>query len=96
MLVTGVSGFIGRHLVRRLIERGDRVTCLVRTTSHIDEAESAGAHLVTGDVTDQASIEQALAVSQADIVFNLAGLTKTLRTDDFLREIGRASCRGSV
>jgi nucleoside-diphosphate-sugar epimerase len=41
--------------------------------------------LVTGDVPDWASIGRALAVSQAGIVFHLAGLTKALRTDDFLR-----------
>jgi nucleoside-diphosphate-sugar epimerase len=85
VLVTGASGFIGRHLVRRLTEFGNRVSCLVRATSHIDELWSAGAQLVTGDVTDPASIRQALAVSQAGIVFHLAGLTKALRTDDFLR-----------
>jgi nucleoside-diphosphate-sugar epimerase len=85
VLVTGASGFIGRHLVRRLIELGDRVSCLVRATSCIDELRSAGAQLVTGDVTDPASIRQALAVSQAGIVFHLAGLTKALRKDDFLR-----------
>jgi dihydroflavonol-4-reductase len=85
VLVTGASGFIGRHLVRRLIERGDRVSCLVRATSRIDELRSAGAQLVTGDVTDCASMGRALAVSQAGIVFHLAGLTKALRTDEFLR-----------
>ena len=85
VLVTGASGFIGRHLVRRLMERGDRVFCLVRATSRIDQLWSAGAHLITGDVTDQGGIERALAMSQADIVFHLAGLTKTLRTDDFMR-----------
>ena len=85
MLVTGASGFIGRHLVRRLIERGDRVLCLVRATSRIDELRSAGAQLVTGDVTDWISIGRALALSQARIVFHLAGLLKALRTDDFLR-----------
>ncbi|MGA2680074.1 MAG: NAD(P)-dependent oxidoreductase [Sedimentisphaerales bacterium] len=85
VLVTGASGFIGRHLVRRLTELGNRVSCLVRATSSIDELRSAGAQLVTGDLTDCASIKRALAVSQAGIVFHLAGLIKTLRTDDFLR-----------
>ena len=99
-MVTGASGFIGRHLVRRLIELGDRVSCLVRATSRIGELRSAGAQLITGDVTDCASIGRALAVSQAGIVFHLAGLTKTLRTDDFLRvnaggvESVAAACAG--
>lgn len=85
VLVTGASGFIGRHLVHRLIDRGCRVSCLVQATSSINELRLAGVQLVTGDVTDPASIGQALAVSQAGIVFHLAGLIKALRTDDFLR-----------
>ncbi|MEL6346974.1 MAG: NAD-dependent epimerase/dehydratase family protein [Myxococcota bacterium] len=31
VLVTGATGFIGANLVRRLLERGDRVRCLIRT-----------------------------------------------------------------
>jgi nucleoside-diphosphate-sugar epimerase len=85
VLVTGASGFIGRHLVQRMIERGWRVSCLVRATSRIDELRSAGAQLITGDVTDRAGAERALDVSQAGIVFHLAGLVKALRTDDFAR-----------
>ena len=85
VLVTGASGFIGRHVVHQLIERGRRVSCLVRATSRLDDLQSAGVHLITGDVTDRAGIGRALDVSQAGTVFHLAGLTKALRRDDFLR-----------
>ena len=85
VLVTGASGFIGRHLVQRLIQRGDRVSCLVRATSHIDELRSAGVHLITGDVTERVDMGRALEASQAATVFHLAGLTKALRADDFVR-----------
>jgi nucleoside-diphosphate-sugar epimerase len=85
VLVTGAGGFIGRHLVRRLIERGCRVSCLVRATSRIDELRSAGAQLITGDVTDRVGMASALTASQAGVVFHLAGLVKALGPDDFVR-----------
>jgi nucleoside-diphosphate-sugar epimerase len=100
VLITGASGFIGQHLVRRLIERGDRVSCLVRATSPIDELRSSGARLIVGDVVDRACIERAMAESRADVVFHLAGLLKAVRTADFARvnaggvESVAAACAG--
>jgi dihydroflavonol-4-reductase len=86
VLVTGASGFIGQHLVHRLIESGcRRVSCLVRATSGTEELRSAGAQLFTGDVTDRADMDRVLAASQPRIVFHLAGLLKALHPDDFLR-----------
>lgn len=85
VLVTGASGFIGRHLVQRMIERGCRVSCLVRAASRADDLRSAGVQRITGDVTDSAGIERALEVSQAGVVFHLAGLTKAMPRADFAR-----------
>ncbi len=72
VLVTGASGFIGYHLVKALIERGNEVTCLVRESSNLSRIEPLGVKLAHGDVTDPASL--APAVHGKDVVYHLAGV----------------------
>lgn len=85
VLVTGASGFIGGHLVGRLIARGCRVTCLVRATSHVGDLRLAGATIVHCDVTGRAAIVRALAAANARYVFHLAGLVRALSAAEFNR-----------
>ncbi len=85
VLVTGASGFIGVHLVRRLVVRGHSVSCLVRPTSQVKELLAAGAELVTGDVNDRAGVARAIAFANAGVVFHLAGLVRAMSPGDFMR-----------
>jgi len=85
VLVTGASGFIGMHLVRRLIARGYRVSCLVRATSRVDGLRAAGAVLFTCDVNDRAGVSRAMASSRAGIVFHVSGLVRAMCSAEFMR-----------
>ena len=71
VLVTGATGFIGHHLVKALLERGDLVTCLVRPTSDTSQLPTADLKLVVGDTRDPSSL--AKAVEGNDTVYHLAG-----------------------
>lgn len=82
-LVTGASGFIGTHLVRALVARGDEVICLVRSTSKLAAIDHLPIRFAQGDVTDAASV--AKAISDVDVVYHLAGLTKSLTREEFDR-----------
>jgi nucleoside-diphosphate-sugar epimerase len=82
-LVTGASGFLGSYVVEKLVERGARVRCLVRPTSIRDFLPSHGAEFVIGDVTDYASLRDALV--GVDFVFHVAGLIKARRPEDYYR-----------
>lgn len=68
-LVTGASGFLGRHLVRELLARGDRVRALVR--SHPAPSLPAAVDLHHGDVLLEETLPPAL--EGVDGVFHLAG-----------------------
>lgn len=56
IFITGATGFIGTHLVKRLVQSKHELYCLVRKTSNISELDKPGVTLITGDVTDKHSL----------------------------------------
>ncbi|MGB9604556.1 MAG: hopanoid-associated sugar epimerase [Bryobacteraceae bacterium] len=66
-LVTGVTGFVGWHVARVLIEKGWRVRALVRPGSAVRQLE---VEIVPGDLRDPASVRS--AVSGCAVVFHVA------------------------
>jgi nucleoside-diphosphate-sugar epimerase len=74
VLVTGGTGFIGSHLVERLVSVGENVRCLVRKTSNTKFLESLGVELTYGDITDKNSLIP--AVEGVEVVYHLAGISE--------------------
>jgi dihydroflavonol-4-reductase len=72
--VTGATGFIGGHLVPKLIARGDHVTCLVRNPDKATSLVQLGATLVKGDVSDRMVMREAMR--GVDGAFHIAALYK--------------------
>jgi UDP-glucuronate 4-epimerase len=86
ILVTGGAGFIGSHLTRRLLARGDRVTVLDDFNDYYDPArkrENVASLLATdgfreryqvaeGDIRDETLVDRLYAEGRFDAVIHLA------------------------
>jgi len=70
-LVTGGSGFLGRHLVERLVLEGYEVSVLTRIPESVASLRGLGIHPVGGDVRQWSSLRN--AVEGKDVVFHCAG-----------------------
>jgi UDP-glucose 4-epimerase len=66
ILITGGSGFIGQHLVRRFIEGGQEAYI------YDLQATSVSDNVIVGDVLDFGKLKQ--AVQRCDVVIHLVGL----------------------
>src|SRR3954471_12033452 len=73
VLVTGATGFIGAHVTRLLVERGDDVQVAVRASSSRDALDGLDVRFVTADVTDRRAMRRALR--GVERLFHVAGST---------------------
>jgi len=59
-LVTGAAGFLGSHVTRQLVARGEIVRVLMRPSSSNRAISDLSLEYVTGDLRDPASLERAM------------------------------------
>ncbi|MTI79292.1 MAG: complex I NDUFA9 subunit family protein [Firmicutes bacterium] len=78
ILVTGATGFLGRHVVKTLTNAGEKVRCLVRNPK---KADLPGVELVQGDVTDEVSL--AVACTGVDTIIHLVAIIRETKSTSF-------------
>jgi UDP-glucose 4-epimerase len=93
-LVTGGAGFIGSHLVARLVAEGHDVVVLDDLSTGDATAVAPAARLVVADVCDPAEVRA--AVEGREVVFHLAAHRAIARSIDDPAGTDRANSQGTV
>lgn len=81
--ITGANGFVGSHLVDRLVAEGHQVCALVRATSDLQWLKNKPVTLIKGDLDDAQALKQAF--TGVSVVFHVAGVVNSLDSDTFFR-----------
>ena len=102
VLITGISGFVGSRMARRLVDDGANVYGLVRRRSdgrmpanirHLGLGREI--HLIEGDLENIASIGKAITASEPDVIFHLAAQSFVPRSFVDPNETMRSNCLGT-
>jgi len=81
VLVTGATGFVGSHLVDRLLEQRRSVRCLVRTSSNLRYVKDPQIELAYGGLDGSTDWDETL--EDVEIVYHVAGTTFARRAKDY-------------
>jgi UDP-glucose 4-epimerase len=73
VLVTGGAGYIGSHMVWRLVDDGERVVVLDNLSTGFKWAVAPEARLVQGDVGDEALVDRLILEEGIDTIIHFAG-----------------------
>ena len=79
--VTGATGFVGSHLVDRILSEGFEVTCLKRKSSNTRWLDGKNVSFVEGDLFSNNVLENAL--KDVDYIFHVAGDVKTKNEESY-------------
>ena len=83
ILITGATGFIGRHLAYRLAKENYSVRCLVRRSSDISCLSNLNVDIFYGDLLSKDSLGNAL--EKVDLIYHLAGEVYSRKKDDYYK-----------
>lgn len=81
--VTGANGFVGSHLVDRLLKEGFEVTCLVRKTSNLRWLENKPVQLHYGSLNDKNSLIE--GIKNCNFVYHVAGVLFGRNRESFFK-----------
>lgn len=94
-LVTGASGFLGKVLVKRLVELGANVRCLARNEGNlITLSQKEKIEIYPGDISDPVDVRQAMKGVRG--VFHLAAFKHVGLAEEFSRECIKSNTIGSL
>ena len=77
IFVTGGTGFVGSHLVEKLLDAGDKVSCLVRNPEKLRHLEGKDVELIV-----QSELESTI-FQDMDAVIHVAGVTKANTQEEY-------------
>ncbi|MEK7188195.1 MAG: NAD-dependent epimerase/dehydratase family protein [Patescibacteria group bacterium] len=98
ILVTGASGFIGSHLVRRLVRDGHRVAILLQPDSDVRRIKDLLPSLEVrmGDIANPVEVEKALHGLHPRGVFHLAARLTRIDSETSAEEFIRVNTLGTI
>jgi GDPmannose 4,6-dehydratase len=102
VFITGISGFVGSHLAKHLLNKGANVFGLVRRRADGAIPQNLKylgiekeTRLLEGDVRDVSSIASALDISKPDIIFHFAAQSFIPRSFSCPGETMEVNCLGT-
>ena len=78
VFLTGASGYVGSYVLRELLRQNHTPRCLVRGSAADLAVQDDAIEVVTGDVTEPGSLEE--AITDCDAVIHLVGIIEEKRS----------------
>lgn len=98
LLVTGISGFIGSHLARRLLSENAEVHGLCRASSDLWRIQDikSQVRLHYADLRDYQSVKKTVQDTKPEKVFHLAAWVDVSRSLELMDEMVEVNIKGTL